>query len=130
METINHECYVDLEVAKLLKEAEFDWECSSYYDDDIFHKGNDELPRWEGDYIYSAPTLEVAQRWLREMKEIDVIVTYEAVLNKKTVVYEKKYAVVVYDAFIKKDNNYHDTYEEALEAGIQKCLTILLEEKK
>ena len=32
METINHEYYVSLEVAKLLKEAGFGWECRCYYE--------------------------------------------------------------------------------------------------
>ena len=31
MEIVNHEYYVSLEVAKLLKEAGFDLECKTYY---------------------------------------------------------------------------------------------------
>ena len=34
METINHEAYVSLEVAKLLKEAGFAWECYDLYDNE------------------------------------------------------------------------------------------------
>ena len=68
METINHECYVSLEVAKLLKDAGFDWECKEYYYnfvttgwslsfDDNFVNWNS----WSERYI-SAPTLDIAQR--------------------------------------------------------------------
>ena len=32
MTIINHECYVSLEVAKLLKAAGFDWEVSRWYE--------------------------------------------------------------------------------------------------
>lgn len=32
MNTINHEYYISLEVAKLLKDAGFDWECRCYYE--------------------------------------------------------------------------------------------------
>ena len=32
METSNHECYISLDVAKLLKEAGFDWKCRCYYE--------------------------------------------------------------------------------------------------
>ena len=67
METINHECYVSLEVAKLLKEAGFDWECQSYYQGGIFHQYSTNRERVvimdfnsAPDYmeLYSAPTLQ------------------------------------------------------------------------
>lgn len=83
METINHEYYVSLEVAKLLKEAGFDWETRATYRYDnaigkvyiLTHYVTSE--NWNGvkedniDYV-SAPTLEVAQRWLRDAKNIDI----------------------------------------------------------
>ena len=37
MEIINHECYVSLEIAKLLKRAGFGWEGKSYYQGGIFY---------------------------------------------------------------------------------------------
>ena len=50
---MNHECYVSLEVAKLLKEAGFDWECTHKYERSII------ACRYED---YEKPTLSVAQR--------------------------------------------------------------------
>lgn len=76
METTINEYYVSLEVAKLLKTAGFDWEvnhsypncesldnsCSGYMEDlSFYHNLND--GKYGG---MSAPTLDVAQRWLRE----------------------------------------------------------------
>ena len=36
IETVNHEYYVSLEVAKLLAEVGFDWECKTYYDTSLY----------------------------------------------------------------------------------------------
>ena len=123
MTTKNHECYVSLEVAKLLKEAGFDWEVDACYTyGDYFDflprpKNCNEIEHW-----HSAPTLEVAQRWLREVKGYNVLVCHDFKWNK-------------YGWWILQDNdmlchNYEtqfDTYEEALEAGIKKALEIILE---
>ena len=133
MDTINHECYVSLEVAKLLKELGFDWECREYYYnfittgwslnfDDNFVNWNS----WSEQYI-SAPTLEVAQRWLRVVKGIHLYV--------RPILDEHKYVVtVVVDDLTwgqVNDNNgtakRFNTYEEAQEAGIKKVLEIILE---
>lgn len=136
METINHECYVSLEVAKLLKELGFDWECREYYYnftttgwslsfDDNFVNWNS----WSEQYI-SAPTLEVAQRWLRVVKGIHLYV--------RPILDEHKYVVtVVVDDLTwgqVNDNNgtskRFNTYEEAQEAGIKKALELILEKGK
>ena len=87
-----HEKYVSLETAKLLKEAGFDWtiDCDFVYA--IFNDRTEFLnniyvinvyesnlrpglgPLDRDSYVckYHAPTLDVAQRWLREVKGIYV----------------------------------------------------------
>lgn len=137
METTNHEYYVSLEVAKLLKEAGFDWEvnhsypncesldnsCSGYMEDlSFYHNLND--GKYGG---MSVPTLEVAQKWLREVKGIHLYV--------RPILDEHKYVVtVVVDDLTwgqVNDNNgtskRFNTYEEAQEAGIKKALELILE---
>ena len=113
MEIINHECYVSLEVAKLLKEAGFDWECREYYPSSFM------ACRYEE---YAKPTLEVAQRWLREVMKMEVFV--------EPFVGFYKYAVEE----LKENGVYSDgrgeSYEEAQEAGIKKALEIILEKGK
>lgn len=97
MEIANHEYYVSLEVAKLLKEAGFDWKvnhsypncesldnsCSGYMEDlSFYHNLND--GKYGG---MSAPTLNVAQRWLRVVKGIHLYV--------RPILDEHKYVVTV-----------------------------------
>lgn len=110
-----HESYVSLEVAKLLKQAGFDWECNRFYD-----CTNSDCVRYEE---YPAPTLAVAQRWLREVKNknIDVLRLYGCY----------HYIINDSDAFcsgpVSGIQGEFTIYEEALEAGIKKCLEIILE---
>lgn len=152
METVNHECYVSLEVAKLLKEAGFDWACREYYynftttgwslsfDDNFVNWNN-----WSEQYV-SAPTLDVAQRWLREVKHCFVNINIDVDDNEceDTIVVEPFTCNYIIEGFPYCNNSpgddyirnahgereYFDTYEEAQEAGIKKCLTILLKENE
>ena len=128
METANHEYYVSVEVAKLLKEAGFDWRCKYSY---ITTPEGDMPTGEEGilieyaeniNWLVSAPTLDVSQRWLRVVKGIHLYV--------RPILDEHKYVVtVVVDDLTwgqVNDNNgtskRFDTYEEAQEAGIKKAL--------
>ena len=126
METINHEYYVSLEVAKLLAEVGFDWECKTYYDTSLYRDEiiiEDELRDYNfmnGSIIFSAPTLDVAQRWLRE--KWDLIITIEYNYHKNAFickVYSKVECLSILFDF--------STYEEFQEAGIKKALEIILE---
>lgn len=124
MEIINHECYVSLEVAKLLKQAGFDWEVKSYRKglNGIFETTSIPNNFNDGtltDWI-SAPTLEVAQRWLRETQKYHVEVSCAE---------EKGYLPIyfLYKTNITQNFVFYPTYEEAQEAGIKKALEIILE---
>lgn len=124
MNEINHECYVSLEVAKLLKEAGFDWKCDRFYD-----CTNSDCVRYEE---YSAPILAVAQKWLREIKNIDINIEI-SISNESTLEYS-------YWAWLHNISNItriihydclgyayqYDSYEEAQEAGIKKVLELIL----
>lgn len=127
MEIINHEYYVSLEVSKLLKEAGFDWECNKAHYDRIYNIRfyNDE----HIDDVFAIPTLDVAQRWLREVKNIDVNILAESISGSK------KYVVLgiwfnisdVNASPVVLDTVRYESYEEALEAGIKKALELILE---
>ena len=162
MKTINHECYVSLEVAKLLKEAGFDWKVEFFYQDGILiNVLPDEL--FNGDfenleYYYkhigiphyslncnggiskflencSAPTLDVAQRWLREAKGFMVETTF--ITDEYSVIYQANLYEVVSEnssegfseliSVVKGQSELKRTYEEAQEAGIKKALELILE---
>lgn len=150
-----HEIYVSLEIAKLLKEAGFDWECSGHWvetnkdnkdallvlpsepclygpnlvDDNLnmymicvknYNAVEDEIGF---QFYYSAPTLAVAQKWLRETKGYAVYPTrggYKIyVLNENdSAGFSKTYVL-----------NATLSYDAAIEAGIKVCLDLILEEK-
>ena len=142
MKTINHECYVSLEVAKLLKQVGFDWEVThfyfspdsswinpsfeerDYYEADNYN--NDGLEKIKGEKharFISAPTLDIAQRWLREVKHthIDTFPSLNSLNNWAGCIYSNDIDnCSTWDGF--------NTYEEAQEAGIKKVLEIILKE--
>lgn len=134
MTTENHECYVSLEVAKLLKETGFDWEvnhsypdvnaldnsCSGYIEDlSFYHNLND--GKYGG---LSAPTLDVAQRWLREIHHLHITIfssSQESWMFRITKPHQKLEDEIYGEDFY--------TYESALEMAEQECLTILIEKQ-
>ena len=129
MKTVNHEYYVSLEVAKLLKKAGFDWETKNRWDyckpiDEWSLRNYPEEPRnWNSKYYNydcSAPTLEVVQRWLREVKNVDVF----AYRNEPK---DKFESIVSVNKKWSTTGMCINTYEEALETGIKKALEIILE---
>ena len=127
-----HESYVSLETAKMLKKAGFDWETRTAYrlkDAKFADKCNNYIFWNDTDAFCSAPTLDVAQRWLREMKGLHICVKAGAAsINCKyfvtVIVSDTKWGNI-------QDNNrktiMFDTYEEAQEAGIKKELEMILE---
>lgn len=131
-----HEVRVSLETAKMLQKSGFDWECeyailpATEMGDTPYryNKGRTNNYNDKEKYpfeIYSAPSLDVAQRWLREIHHLHITIfssSQESWMFRITKPHQKwEDGVYGEDFYI---------YEEAQEAGIQKCLTILLEEKK
>ena len=144
METMNHECYVSFEIAKLLKEAGFDWECSCYYSVNTLHEPNNGFIHIYKQYkalfydhnrtkmpVYSAPTLDVAQRWVREVKDIDIYI-FPTTNTKRGCVYEWGIKTFGRALWVEGQpyTNQYETYEEAQEAGIKKALELILEKGK
>ena len=131
-----HNVYVSRELALLLKQAGFDWECHKIYY--CYHEDGD---NWELednnkntkrvlelDYCLLAPTLEVAQRWLREVKDLDVYI-FPTTNTKRGCVYE--WGIKTFGRALwvegQPHTNQYETYEQAQEAGIKKVLEIILE---
>lgn len=122
MKTINHEYYVSYEIAKLLKELGFDWECNYHYANSnmLCHGFCNNDPIFK--VIMSAPTLEVAQRWLREVKNTHIEVSPDSTMS--AYIYN---ILLSFDKFWLGSAISYTTYEEAQEAGIKKALEIILE---
>jgi len=149
------EDYVSFETAKLLKEKGFDEYCSTYYNTDNGGFGmdhSDEL--WNNtnnpEYIVSAPTLQMAMKWLREVHNVLLVVDYEWECDTTPYFFKiyclgengKPERVAVKGVSYDEDGNslehivgYRDwkrsysdysTYEEACEAAIKYCLENLI----
>lgn len=135
------EDYCSYEIAKLLKEKGFDEYCWKLYelgdcDKPVLLSGfelSEESSFWNNKYlelykkehchindICSAPTLQMAMKWLRETHGIDIIIE---ITNPKN----RKYYCMIWDG----NNNSHildlfDSYEEAVGEALKFCLEILL----
>ena len=129
------EDYVSFETAKLLKEKGFDEPCSNRYYET--HSGFDlgldpgyTNSHWEDLYKnmgvrnYSAPTIQMAMKWLRNVHNIHFVV--EPFTHDGNKIYygvnvlDKDLVTVIYENL--EDN----TYEQACEAGIRYCLENLI----
>lgn len=124
---MEHEPHVSLDTANLLKQAGFDWNCQGFYKENVFYSGSIE---YCSNYYYQesvyvkAPSLYVAQRWLREVKEMCIVVF--PVENRFTFIIVKFGEKFNQDDYILE---YH-TYEEAQETGIKRALGLILEKGK
>jgi len=143
-----HESYVSLETAKLLKKAGFYWDCYELYEREYEQDGRtraETSANWNStSKYYSAPTLDVAQRWLREVKNISVEAKSFRWVNryqddKYTVTYRHELWPIDTSIIPSEEDKFirytldcacdieFQTYEQALEAGIKKTLELILE---
>ena len=118
------EDYVSFETAKLLKEKGFDVYVSQFYNaEDGYFSEKEALWNWNiGNYRYSAPTLQMAMKWLREVHKIEVRVIYD---NNKSSWYgacnpmSESQILLGFGCKSK-------SYEKACEAAIKYCLENLI----
>ena len=128
---MNKEQYVTFEVAKLLKEKGFDWECNTYlYTINVYNYGvepcrfqiNDSKNSELASDKMTAPTQQMACRWLRKEKGIHILPEISEVKENP------KYYCMIWktstlESFIIE---LFDSYEDAIEAALQYCLTNLI----
>ena len=128
------EDYVSFEIAKLLKEKGFDEPCECFYDTE--HNDISIVNGWmdtsnslleEREFLcYSAPTLQMAMKWLREMYDIHVVPRKDF--------FNGTYTGMIYDG--RRENVFdkddyialvgYETYEQACEDCIKYCLENLI----
>lgn len=116
-----HEEYCNLYTSELLKEFGFDWECLCCYDlllsktkirDNYSVYNHNKLSEF-----VSAPTLAVAQRWLRDVKGIHITIFSQSQESWMCRITEKGQKL--------EDGLYFEdfaTYEQALECAISNTL--------
>ena len=134
------EDYVSFETAKLLKEKGFDEPCRFIYDAGYFcsiasrdcrwNEGYgeliEELPNSEFSGIdnrVSAPTLQMAMKWLREVHKIEVRVIYN---NNKSSWYGACNPMGEFSQILLGFDCKRNSYEEACEEAIKYCLENLI----
>ena len=126
------EDFVTFEIAKKLKEkgfsqrsfGEYDMQGACYIEDGRFYKNGciTEVAR-----AYTAPTIYQVLKWLREEKDIDLVISpvffYDDVLGKM-----REYGCKVFTPSLNKPEHcgYHEEWEQAALAGIEYVLDNLI----
>jgi hypothetical protein len=123
------EDYISFETAKLMKEKGFDVYVRSFYEKDKYRtkeefSTNNALWNYNiSSFRYSAPTLQMAIKWLRETFEIHCQV--DCPIGASNWLYgirdlnEDEWLTL-------RDMGDYDSYEEACEAAIKYCLENLI----
>lgn len=130
---IEDDDYVSYGVARLLKEKGFDCECIGYYVDhepNVVHYSfcGETNSTW-GSRSCSAPTCQMAMRWLREVYKIFVEIGVSVDLNGEYHYGFRLLNSICKDILKPKDLvkiGFKDTYEKACEEAIKYCLMNLV----
>ena len=120
---------VTLETAKMLKEKGFNMYCSftfredgNYYYSQTSYIANSGLPANN----YSCPRLYIAQKWLRETKNLHISIIRNACGYTYDICKADNGTHIAEGVFKgPNDGGEWDTYEEALEAGIFEALKLI-----
>ena len=122
------ESYVSFDIAKMLKEAGFDVPCTSQYTEGkcIWNVGYPDNFN-QDEFGYSRPTQALAARWLREVHRIVVDVAYIPPHVGRDV---WQYFVggmddMVWPGDYEPSDRKYETYEEAMEVGLQEALKLI-----
>lgn len=125
--------FVTLETAKLLKEKGFKEDVFTFYEVDcvegdmILSETYDESENFnEKNDCLSAPTQSLAQKWLRETKNIHICI-YNCACGYGYEISKADNGTHIASSAYKgtNDGEKWDTYEETLEAGLQEALKLI-----
>ena len=125
------EDYVSFETAKLLKEKGFDEFCRAFYVKskemgiEFFISTNNKNYNSPSVPATSAPTLQMAMKWLREEHNL-YIDPYPEDNNTWCLIIWKLYPKRVIQCDGKYDDYSYSTYEKGCEAAIKYCLENLI----
>lgn len=125
------EDYCSYELSQLLKEKGFNVEtityyyCTSEYTKSKIYKSPNNTNWNNNEYYYSAPTHQMAMKWLREKYDLHIL-AYPYKANN-----ENKWCCQVYKTFNllgceKYTNETLNSYEEAIEAALKYSLENLI----
>jgi len=114
------ENYCSFEQAKALKELGFPQDEPYIYlnNGEFDIKALNKKVWFEHQPYYACPTLSLVQKWLREEKDLIITIGY---YDTKDCFFYELYEEGNFVNCIKE----HETYEQALSAGIDKCIELL-----
>ena len=121
------DAYVTFGTAKRLKEKGFDWVVDTYYCDDYDYAQHDIIEYRKENYNshkahISAPTQQMACSWLRKEKGIHILPEISEV-KENPKYYCMIWKISTLESFIV---DLFGSYEDAVEAALQYCLTNLV----
>ena len=128
---------ITFETATLAKEKGFNWPQNMWWVSRPMGEGLFPTTEYQGnENNYFAPTQSLLQRWLREDRNIDVVISPERYKNGVNyMVQAQKWDLnadeeihpnfVVKGSYWFNDNHEHPTYEEAMEKGLQEALKLI-----
>ncbi len=124
------EDYVSFETAKLLKEKGFDVYVSSFYDDEGTFSRKEADWNWNIGPRYSAPTLQMAAKWLRDNYHLNPV-PYALSLGWAFDIFDLTSRDItgcrkVYSMDLPAKSYCFESYEEAWEAAIKYCFKNLI----
>lgn len=124
-----NEDYVSYEVAKLLKENGFNWYCHAHYvpNSEVLSHSLGVSNTYDVD-VYAAPTLYMAQKWLRETYAIYIVVKPH--YSEKYEIVEFEYEIYSYDGMVIdksapiKSEEYYEFFTECMNNAILEALKL------
>ena len=125
---------VTLETAKLLMNKGFDWKCEDLIDINgdarnyFYPQSALFCMKIDGEQVeFLCPKLYIAQKWLRETKNLHISIIRNA-CGYGYDICKADNGTHITDGIFNgpNDGGQWDTYEEALEAGIQKSLELII----
>ena len=116
------EDYVSFETAKLLKEKGFDEPCLMCYNSDKKLDNYGHYNSYKNSDVFSltAPTLQMAMKWLREVHKIFISIQQHMDMSYVWYIYEDG----TWKGCDRESHN--NSYEQACEAAIKYCLENLI----
>lgn len=115
---MTQESYVSFEIAKLLKEKGFDWDCTSHFDSYHIECPNTPMNSNSTKYWVSRPTHQMACAWIRD-KGYHIAVLF----NSKFRTWER---IIQASTGIKWSLGGFSSHDKAVEEGIKYALEVLI----
>lgn len=121
------EQFVSFDTAKMLKEAGFDVPCTSQYTEgkSIWNVGYPYNFN-QDEFGYSRPTQALAARWLREVHHLNVYACFDyEKFDERKWFFTREHTMVNDDSAVYCSITNYNSYEEALEAGLQEAIKLI-----